>query len=252
MPWPRCCSGDGWPENLNQTLLQLCFVCTYDPHISKPFLTQRWIGLIESYSHELDRLQKNSYPPPYGFRSSPGGQPRTMTFCFGREGCRHFDIIASRPTYDNGNKFLYDSLWKSPQFQEFARREDNFLWSIHPDSEIDILEGHAAAAAEQLPHPLDNSPEARTKREEYARIGHIVDPFPGGDHQLAIYNATAGYLYERCPCYRCNPYPFGLLTTRTGNMATSSDYRGRCAEARQWVIAKEREDRLGKKKGTKA
>jgi hypothetical protein len=147
---------------------------------------------------------------------------------------------------------LYDSLWKSPQFQEFARREDNFLWSIHPDSEIDILEGHAAAAAEQLPHPLDNSPEARTKREEYARIGHIVDPFPGGDHQLALYNATAGYLYERCPCYRCNPYPFNLLTTRMGNMATSSDYRGRCAEARQWVIAKEREDRLRKKKRHKS
>jgi hypothetical protein len=146
---------------------------------------------------------------------------------------------------------LYDGLWKSPQFQEFARREDNFLWSIHPDSEIDILEGHAAAAAEQLPHPLDNSPGARTKREEYARIGHIVDPFPGGNHQLAIYNATAGYLYERCPCYRCNPYPFDLLTTRMGNMATSSDYRGRCAEARQWVIAKEREDRLGQKKAQK-
>jgi hypothetical protein len=117
----------------------------------------------------------------------------------------------------------------------------------HTDSTIARggLGSHAAAAAEQLPLPLDNSPGAQAGGEGYGRVGHIVDPFPGGDHQLAIYNATAGYLYERCPCYRCNPYPFDLLTTRVGNMAMRSDYRGRCAEARQWVIAKEREDRLG-------
>jgi hypothetical protein len=69
-----------------------------------------------------------------------------------------------------------NSLWKSPQFQEFAQREDNFLWSIHPRSEIDILDSHVAAAAEQLPLPLDNSPGAQAKREEYGRVGHIVDP----------------------------------------------------------------------------